>query len=294
MKINSRFQHRNNLQRILCHLTGLVLSSGLVASLDAQAAIVQLNPVLPNFNTASFGSNSSISDNSFFPLEPGKRFIYEGENVDQELERSEVFVTFETKNILGVTSRVVRDRAYVDNVLVEDTFDWLAQDTDGNVWYMGEFVTNFEYDDKGTLIGTDNAGSWEAGVNGALPGYIMEANPKVDDNYYQESAPNNGALDQAKVFSQGESISIDYGKFNNVLKTLETTELEPDVLEFKNYAPGTGLILVEEDLDENLEPGFIAELVSVETVPEPTAVLGLLGAGLFGFRMQHGMRRSKS
>jgi PEP-CTERM motif len=290
----SFLKKRIDMQKIFYALTGIVLGSGLLTDLNAQAATL-----LPDFDAATFNSDSSISDNRYFPLVPGTRFVYEGENVDEDtgesvLERNETFITFESKNILGVTTRVVRDTAYVDDILVEDTRDWYAQDTDGNVWYMGEFVTNFVYDDEGNLIGTNNDGSWEAGVNGALPGYIMETNPQVGDNYYQESAPNDGALDQAKVFSIGESISIDFGDFDNVLKTLESTELTPGVLEFKNYAPGIGLILVEEELDENLEPGFTSELVSVErvgaeSVPEPTTVLGLLGIGLFGF----GRRRSK-
>lgn len=284
------------MRRVLYSLMGMALGTGLLVASDAQAATLQFNPFLPDFSAATFDSDSSISDNPFFPLIPGTRFVYEGEKVDEntgeiELERNEFLVTFETKNILGVTTRVVRDTAYVNDVLVEDTFDWFAQDADGNVWYLGEFVTNFEYDDEGNLIGTNNDGSWKAGVNAALPGYIMEANPQVGDNYYQESAPNDGALDQAKVFSVSESISIDFGDFDSVLKTLETTELAPDVLEFKNYAPGIGLIFVEEELDENLEPGFTTELVRIErigakSVPEPAAVLGLIGIGLFGFRMR--------
>lgn len=285
------------MRRILYALTGMVLGSGLLADLKAQAATIQFDPFLPNFSAATFDSDSSISDNTFFPLIPRTRFVYEGESVDEdtgerEIERNEVFVTSETRDILGVTTRVVRDTAYANNVLVEDTLDWYAQDTKGNVWYMGEFATNFEYDDEGNQIGTNNDGSWEAGLNGALPGYIMEANPQVGDNYYQEFAPNDAAVDQAKVFSRGESISTGLGDFDNVLKTLETTELLPDVLEFKNYAPGIGLVLVEENLDENLNPEFTVELVSVETVPEPTAVLGLLGVGLFGFRMRRGTNQT--
>ena len=48
--------------------------------------------------------------------------------------------------------------------MVEDTFDWYAQDTVGNVWYLGEFTTAYEYNELGVLIGTNNEGSWEAGV----------------------------------------------------------------------------------------------------------------------------------
>lgn len=280
------------MRRILCALTtGMVLGSGLLADLKAQAATF-----LPDFSAATFDLNSSISDNTYFPLTPGTVYNYGGEKVDPvtgeiEFESNEVSVTFETRDILGVTTRVVRDRAFVNDVLVEDTFDWYAQDTGGNVWYLGELATNYRYDDNGGLIGTDNAGSWEGGVNGALPGFIMEANPQVGDNYYQEFAPNDRAIDQAEVVSLNESISIGLGDFDNVLKTLEFTTLEPDLFEFKNYAPGIGLVLVEEELNAEQEPAFTVELLGIRTVepeavPEPTAVLGLLGVGLFGFRMR--------
>lgn len=194
-------------------------------------------------------------------------------------------MTFGTKEILGVQARVVRDTAWVDGVLAEDTDDWFARDTAGNVWYMGEDTTTFEYDDEGNLIGTSKEGSWQAGVDEALPGFIMEANPIVGDNYFQESAPNNGALDQATIISLDETISIDLGTFTDVLQTLETTELDPDAREFKYYAPGVGLIFVEEGLDENFaNPGFLVDLVSVEVIPAPAALsLVVVGLGVAGW-----------
>ena len=42
-------------------------------------------------------------------------------------------------------------------------------------------------------------------------------------------------------------MSVPAGNFNNVLKVLEFTELEPGVFENKLYAPGVGLVLIEED-----------------------------------------------
>ncbi|MEW6747560.1 MAG: hypothetical protein AB1486_32920 [Planctomycetota bacterium] len=30
---------------------------------------------------------------------------------------------------------IVVDRVFVDSELIEETFDWFAQDVDGNVWY---------------------------------------------------------------------------------------------------------------------------------------------------------------
>ena len=71
---------------------------------------------------------------------------------------------------------IVRDTAYEDGVPIEDTLDWFAQDADGNVWYLGENTAEFE---DGEL--TSRGGSFEAGVDGALPGIIMPVVPGAGD-----------------------------------------------------------------------------------------------------------------
>ena len=83
-------------------------------------------------------------DNQYFPLIPGTVFIYEGETEDG-IERSDVYVTHQTRKILGVTCIVVRDRVWdEDNELAEETYDWFAQDREGNVWYFGEESNEYE------------------------------------------------------------------------------------------------------------------------------------------------------
>ena len=176
-------------------------------------------------------------DNEFFPLQPGTTFIYEGTNGEVPT-RDEMTVTHETKTILGVNCTVVRDLAFEDGVLVEETFDWYAQDLDGNVWYLGEDTK--ELDPDGNVISTE--GSWEAGVNGARPGIIMKANPRVGDRYQQEFAPGV-AEDMAQVLSLDKSACVPYGCFDGLLLTKEWTPLEPGVVERKYYAEGLGFIL---------------------------------------------------
>jgi hypothetical protein len=61
--------------------------------------------------------------------------VYEGES-DGELERIEVTVLPERREVMGIPATVVRDTVTVDGELVEDTYDWFAQDRDGNVWYL--------------------------------------------------------------------------------------------------------------------------------------------------------------
>ena len=120
------------------------------------------DPYAPVLDPANFVQGIA---HPYFSLTPGTTFIYEGE-IEDSTERIEVSVLHETKQILRITCTVVQDTVWVDGELVEGTFDWFAQDRDGNVWYMGE--DSKEYED-GVVVST--AGSWEAGVDGAQPYY---------------------------------------------------------------------------------------------------------------------------
>jgi hypothetical protein len=180
-----------------------------------------------------------VVDNPFLPLTPGSRWVYEG-NDGGEVERIEVTVTGDTRVVLGITATVVRDTVTIDGAVVEDTFDWFAQDQVGNVWYLGE--DSSEYED-GEVVST--AGSWEAGVDGALPGIIMQASPAVGDTYRQEFYAGE-AEDMAEVVRAGASESVAFGTFDDLLVIREWNPLEPDVVEEKYYSPGVGVVLEQE------------------------------------------------
>lgn len=175
-------------------------------------------------------------DNRYFPLMPGTAFIYQG-GTKGGIERNEVYVTHQTKQILGVICTEVRDRVSVDGKLVEETLDWYAQDKDGNVWCFGEEAKEYE---NGVVVSTE--GSWEAGIDGAKPGIIMEANPQIGGSYRQEYYKGK-AEDMATVLSLNESVSVPYGSFKNCLKTKDFTPLEPGIIENKYYSAGVGVVL---------------------------------------------------
>lgn len=174
-------------------------------------------------------------DNRFFPLVPGTRYVYVGEE-DGEREVDVVLVTHERKNILGISAVVVLDRVFVDGELAEKTFDWYAQDENGNVWYLGEDSREFE---DGKVVSTE--GSWEAGVDGAEAGIIMPAHPIVGRHYRQEFYEGE-AEDEARVTARGLDITVPYGSFHNCLRTVEWTRLEPGIKEAKLYCPGVGFV----------------------------------------------------
>jgi hypothetical protein len=149
-----------------------------------------------------------------------------------------VTVTSLTRQIAnGITARVVRDTVSTDGEVVEDTFDWYAQDTDGNIWYLGEDTAEFENGKVDT-----REGSWEAGVDGAQPGVIMPATPEQGMSYRQEYYQGK-AEDNGEVLALGRSASVPAGDYDGLLQTADTTPLEPDVLEHKYYARDLGLVL---------------------------------------------------
>lgn len=193
-------------------------------------------------------------DNPYYPLEVGTTFVLEGESDGEDI-RVEMYVTDQTKEIMGVTTMVIREREWEDGELVEDTFDWYANDNEGNVWYFGE--DSKEYDD-GEIVST--AGSWEAGVDGAEPGILVQGDPQVGAVYQQEYYEGE-AEDMAEVLSLTASVTVEYGSFDNCLQTKEWTPLEPGVEENKYYASGVG-ILKEEAVVGGDE---VLELVEITT-----------------------------
>jgi hypothetical protein len=202
------------------------------AGRDNPAALVRGADYAPRIRAGEF---VRTIDNPYFPLRPGTTYRYEGLS-DGEKEVNTVAVTDRTKKILGVTTTVILDRVFVAGQLTESTFDWYAQDRDGNVWYFGEDTKEYE---DGKVKTTK--GSWEAGVNDAKPGILMLASPRAGQAYWEEYYKGE-AEDQARVKAKIGSLKVPYGSFRRVLVTDNFSPLEPKVLERKYYARGIGLI----------------------------------------------------
>lgn len=201
--------------------------------------------------------------NEWWPMKPGTRWTYR-ETSEDEVLTVVVTVTSQTREIAnGVTARVVRDTVSLDGELVEDTFDWYAQDADGNIWYLGEDTAEFE---DGELASQD--GSFEAGIGGALPGIAMPADPQAGLGYRQEYLAGE-AEDEAVVLELGASIGVPAGDYTDLLVTEDTNPLEPDIAEHKYYARGIGLVLAEMTAGGSDRE----ELLEVTTVDARTARL---------------------
>ena len=124
--------------------------------------------------------------------------------------------------------------------------------------------------DDSRLVSKSTEGSWRAGRNHALAGYAMPVDLTPGFQYYQEFAPEDDALDEARTFAILDRLNVGATTYRNVLQVLETTAVEPDTREFKFYAPGVGLIRAEEELDMNLaNPGVTFNRVEAAPVPLP-------------------------
>jgi hypothetical protein len=192
-------------------------------------------------------------DNPYLPMTPGTTFTYVTQTADG-VETNVVFVTLNTKVILGVTCIEVHDFVTLNGQLTEDTLDWFAQDKQTNVWYFGENTHELE----GNEI-TNIDGSFKAGVDGDKPGIVMEGNPKIGDFYRQEFSLGN-AEDFAEVISLTDAATVPQGSFTNCLNTKETTPLNLDDIENKFYAPGVGFVLGVDEMT-----GDRSELIQITT-----------------------------
>ncbi len=174
----------------------------------------------------------------FWPMEPGTRWTYRDVDEKGEVQTVVVLTTNKTKKLAnGITARVVRDTVRSHGEVVEDTFDWYAQDSAGNVWYMGEDTAEFE---NGKIV--TRAGSFEAGADGALPGILLPAEPQVGQKYRQEYLKGE-AEDNGEVLGLNQLVEVPTGRYRGALLTRDTTSLEPDVVEYKLYAPDIGPVL---------------------------------------------------
>jgi hypothetical protein len=175
-------------------------------------------------------------DNPYWPMRPGSHWVYR-EIENGEAQRVDVTVTNKTKTLEGIEARVVHDRVSSNGETIEDTFDWYAQDSDGNLWYLGEDTAEYE---NGKV--TTREGSWAAGVEGAEPGIVVPAHPKQGQSYREEYYAGH-AEDGAEVLSVNSQVQVPFGRFRDAMLTRNFSTIEPTVEEMKLYARGVGPVM---------------------------------------------------
>jgi hypothetical protein len=185
---------------------------------------------LENCNFASHGANN------YFILEPGYQFVLRGQEDSKTIEMIATVLS-ETKIVNGTEVGILEEKAIEDGELAEISKNYFAVCAETNdIFYFGEDTDWYK---DGKIV--SHEGTWLAGDDNAKPGMIMPGEAKIGLKYYQELAPG---LDEgrAEVISLNEVLDTPVGKIKNVLKTEETTPLEPGEKEYKFYAPGIGLV----------------------------------------------------
>ncbi len=237
--------------RLAVFAAGAATVGATVVASGTSGAAVSSGTGAPSVSPGQF---KHPQQNPYFPLRPGTVSRYRGTD-EGDRYRERVVVTRRTKRIDGVTTTVVRDvLRRADGSLAEKTRDWYAPDDDGNVWYFGEATAT--YDEQGNV--EDREGSWQAGVDGAVAGMIMPADPHPTDAYRQEFSKGD-AEDQAWIVQRGASTTVPYGTLHHLVRSFEWSRLEKNVLSLKLYGRGLGTVR-EKDMSGGSE-SFV--LVSV-------------------------------
>ncbi len=246
------------MRKVMCCLTSVM---AVVMLIGFSIGVVQAGPCeLPDFDVSNFGTPIG---NNYFPRDLSTTYVYEAEDEDGFI-RNTIYISKKTKSIMGVRSTVIYDVEWIwveeeDNWFkLEETEDWHAWDNYGNFWYFGEDTVEYLYDDDWNPDGTSTEGSWKAGVDGALPGIILLADPEPGDcvlqEYYEDEAEDVG-----KVLRLNATVSVELGDYEDCLEMKEWTALEPGNVEHKYYAPGEGLVYIKELKEKTVE----VELVEV-------------------------------
>jgi hypothetical protein len=235
-------------------ITAAALAAGALAlgvGVAANAGTASKGSALPQFDDpvhldpADFSANI---DNKRWPMTVGSKWVYRVvDTSDGSVKRQVIKVTEQTKMIAdGIEARVIKDVVTDHGKPVEVTDDWYAQDSKGNVWYFGEHTVAYEHGHP-----VDN-GSWEAGVDGAMPGVALPAKPKIGLSYREEYS-KGVAEDQSRVILLDAQAEVPAGHYKNVLMTEDFSPIEPKVSELKFYAKGSGQAVLSVDVSDGTD-----------------------------------------
>jgi hypothetical protein len=218
---------------------GIVLAASAGASRPSCSGLPQGDDPV-HLNPARF---SARINNRRWPMTVGSRWVYRVTDYsDGSVQHDVIKVTHRTKKIAdGIEARVVSDIVTDHGKPTEVTKDWYAQDSAGNVWYFGENTVEYKHGKP-----SDN-GTWEAGVDGNLPGLALPAEPKVGMSYREEYSKGL-AEDQSRVLALDGQAEVPAGHYKNVLMTEDFSPIEPNVSELKFYAKGSGQAVLAVDV----------------------------------------------
>ncbi len=233
--------------RIVSTIVGLlmiILVSGCGAKATPQATADDqaLEPEFKDFAPDNFDNPTNIN-NEWMPMQPGTRWTHEGSAVDDEgnsfTRRIEFTVTDLTKEIAGMRTVAAWIVDFNDGEIVEKELAFYAQDSDGNVWYFGEYPEEYE---NGEFV---KASPWIHGIEDARAGIKMMAEPQLGiPSYFQGWGPAVEWSDYGQVDQIGQETCVPVDCYKDVLVIAESSLGEVDAYQLKYYARDVGEIRV--------------------------------------------------
>lgn len=236
--MTGRMRFASSLAAVLCVVLFVRCAGAQDSRTDAKAPAQNLETL----DSGSFVRSTQI-DNTWMPLKPGTRFVYEGTTIEDDgtavPHRIVVNVTDLTKMIGGVRTVITWDLDYSDGELVEAELAFFAQDSNGTVWRMGEYPEEYE---EGKFVA---AKPWLHGFEDARAGIEMLGDPQLGTpSYAQGWGPAVGWTDRGQVDQMGQRSCVPAGCYEGVLVIAEVSAAEPDAKQFKYFAPGVGNVRV--------------------------------------------------
>ena len=182
--------------------------------------------------TTNTGFTTNFTHPYFGSTPVGNQLVLEGDEA-REHTRNEITVLALTRNIGGVTTRVIEEREFTNGKLAEVSYNYFVQARDGSICYYGEDVDAYE---KGAVT---HGGAWCA-VGPNHPGVFLPADPQVGMEFQQEVAPGI-AEDQARIVGK-EPVTVPAGQYSNTIRIRESNPLDGEK-DFKVFAAGVGIVV---------------------------------------------------
>lgn len=231
-----------SMRRLLVFTALLVVlgASALVSGCGGggSASSATKKPTMAKFDPANFGDPATGS-NPYLPLKPGTQSVREGAtSVGSRRVPHQVTTTVTDvyRKINGVRTVAVLDHEIDAGQVSQESLDYLAEDKQGNLWYLGGYTEEFQ---GGRYVSALDA--WLGGVKGAKAGLLVQAKPRAGSPPYSVAQPDAEEGDVAEVIKVGARRCVPFKCFKDVLVVREGKASAPDN-EFKYYARGVGQI----------------------------------------------------
>lgn len=181
----------------------------------------------------------TLDTNPFHPLRPGLQWVRGGTTeVGQRVVPHEVISTMTDviRVIDGVPTIAMLDESTDSGEVSQVGMDYMALDTDGNVWILGGYTEDYE---GGEYTNTDSA--WLGSGGGSKVGVLAPAEVTLQTpSWCISSAPDETASVGAPV-AVGARTCVAFACYKHVRIVQEGNVGAPDN-ENKYYAPGVGVI----------------------------------------------------